>query len=517
MFDLIHGELALLPDYLAQHVLVSACALAAGILLGSLLVLLSMQVPSARGPVLLVANLIQTIPGLALLALFYPLLLAISAITTRLFGMPLSAFGFLPSVLALTLYSILPILRNGIAGFSGIDPAVAEAARAVGMTPLQQLLWVTIPLASPVLMAGIRTAAVWTIGAATLTTAVGQTSLGNFIFTGLQTENWSLVLLGCAAAAILALLVDWLLGQVEFGILRRNMPRVAIGLIGIGIGIALALAPLLRTTPNAYTIGAKNFSEQFILAELLADLLTRQGFTIKRKYGLGSAVAFRALANGDIDVYIDYSGTLWLNEMGRDDLPPRKQTLEELSHFVTEKYGVRLLGPLGFQNTYALAMLRSRSERLGIKSLQDLAAKGKDLVFGADLEFLSRIEWSKLRAAYGLSFRSERSFTPTIMYRALQAKEVDVISAFSSDGRIVENDLIVLNDSKNAIPNYDAVILISAKRADDVAFIKAIAPIIGRISLERMREANFMVDRAMDKRSPKEAARLLESLVIPSR
>ena len=114
------------------------------------------------------------------------------------FGTGFPALGFLPSLLALTLYSMLPILRNGVAGITGVDPAIVEAARGVGMTDRQRLFQVELPLAAPVIMAGVRTAAVWTIGAATLSTSVGQTSLGNYIFSGLQTENWVLVLFGCA-------------------------------------------------------------------------------------------------------------------------------------------------------------------------------------------------------------------------------------------------------------------------------------------------------------------------------
>src|SRR5262249_17374451 len=161
----------------------------------------------------------------ALLALFFPLLLAVSTLTRSLTGQGFSALGFLPSLLALTLYSMLPILRNGAAGILGVDPAIREAADGVGMTARRKLLQVRLPLAAPVIMAGVRTAAVWTIGAATLSTPVGQTSLGNYIFAGLQTENWVYVLFGCAASAALALIADQLLGLIEAGA-RRRSPRL---------------------------------------------------------------------------------------------------------------------------------------------------------------------------------------------------------------------------------------------------------------------------------------------------
>jgi osmoprotectant transport system permease protein len=228
-------------------------------------------------------------------------------------------------------------------------------------------------------------------------------------------------------------------------------------------------------------------------------------------------VAFRALANGDIDVYVDYSGTLWLNAMGRNDVFPRKIMLQELSHWLKSQYGILLLGPLGFENAYALAMRRSRADALGIHTIQDLAVKGSDFSLGTDLEFMNRPEWKNLRDAYSLSFRSQRSFSPTIMYQALTDDVVDVISAFSSDGRIKANDLVVLVDTMQVMPTYDAVILISPKLANDTNFIKSISPLIGGISIENMREANYQVDRRSDKRSPKEAARFLAgTLSVPS-
>jgi osmoprotectant transport system permease protein len=509
MDERIASAFHLLPDYLARHVLVCASALVLGIALGLPLAILAARHPRLRWPALAAVSLVQTIPGLALLALFYPLLLGLSTLTSSLFGFGIPALGFLPSLLALTLYSMLPIMRNGVAGLAGLDPAVIEAADAVGMTPRQRLFRVEAPLAAPVVMAGIRTAAVWTIGAATLSTSVGQTSLGNYIFSGLQTENWIYVLFGCAAAAALALVVDQLLGLIEVGATRRDARRIYFGLAGMAAGTAAALTPLVAGAPRPYVIGAKNFSEQYILADLISDRLRRQGAATERKDGLGSAIVFRALASGDVDVYVDYSGTLWANVLGRRDTPPRETLLRELTRLLEEHYGVRVLGSLGFENAYALAMRRDRATALGVSTIEDLARRAPQLAFGTDLEFLSRPEWSALKDAYGLNFREQRSFSPTFMYRALEGGDVDVISAFSSDGRIAAQGLTVLADPKHAIPSYDAVILISPGRAKDTRLANALTPLIGKIPVDLMREANFMVDRDTSKTSPQEAARFL--------
>ena len=209
--------------------LVSLTALALGLAVSFPLALYAVRRPRLRTVLLAVASVVQTIPGLALLALFYPLLLGTAALTARYLGFDFSALGFLPSVLALALYSMLPVLRNTITGIDGVDPALRRAALGVGMTERQSLFMVELPLALPVIMAGIRTAAVWVIGTATLSTPIGQTSLGNYIFTGLQTQNWVFVLFGCVAAALLALAVDQLLALMERGAAQRSRAPVVAG------------------------------------------------------------------------------------------------------------------------------------------------------------------------------------------------------------------------------------------------------------------------------------------------
>jgi osmoprotectant transport system permease protein len=521
MNEALNAAWRMLPGALGGHVLLSACALVLGLMLSLPLAVLAARYPRVRWPVLALASLVQTVPGLALLALFYPLLLALSAITRPWLGFGLPALGFLPSLLALTLYSMLPILRNGVAGLTGIDPAVIEAADGVGMTPAQRLWRIEAPLAAPVLMAGVRTAAVWTIGAATLSTPVGQTSLGDYIFSGLQTENWVFVLFGCAAAALLALTADQLLGLIEAGARRRSRARVLIGVGLLIAGTVAALAPTawdqLRRPARSYEVGAKNFSEQFTLAELIGARLRSAGAHVAVKQGLGSAVIFRALAAGDIDVYVDYSGTLWTNVLGHKDSPPPAVMLAELKQQLHDRYGVELLGALGFENAYALALKGERARSLGVSTIADLAGHAPALTLGSDLEFLSRPEWAALKSAYGLSFKTQRSYNPTFMYRALSDGEADVISAFSSDGRIAADGLIVLADPRHAIPSYDAVVLIAPKDVADPVLHAALQPLIGKIGVQAMRQANLMVDRDQDKRTPAQAAAALEQGLGPGR
>ncbi|NGM50461.1 ABC transporter permease subunit [Caulobacter sp. 602-2] len=505
--------LALLPQRLAWHAALSAAALALGLAVALPLGFAAARRPGLRWVALAVTGLVQTIPSLALLALFYPLLLLLSSLAKATLGFGFPALGFLPALLALSLYAMLPILRNTAAGLAGVDPAVTEAARGVGMTPRQSLTKVELPLAAPVILAGVRTAAVWTIGGATLATPVGQTSLGDYIFSGLQTEAWDMVLVGCAASAALALVVDQLLGLVGRGLEQRRPVLWGGALAALGLGLVAALAPLaapaLSPRPKAYVIGAKNFSEQYVLAELMAQRLEGRGARVERRINLGSAVAYRALAAGEIDAYVDYTGTLWANVLHRTDNPGRQAVLDALRGELARRDGVVLAAPLGFENAYAFAMKRERAQALGVKSLADLSAKAPSLVMGGDLEFFSRPEWTAVDKAYGLKFKARRQFQPTFMYRALASGEADVISAFSSDGRIAADDLVVLADPKGALPPYDAVLLVSPGRADDPELKALAASLSGKLTVQAMRRANYAVDRDAGKQSPAAAAREL--------
>ncbi len=510
MNERLSSALRVLPDYLSQHVLLSAAALALGLAISLPLLIAARRSARVRWPVLALASLIQTVPGIALLALFYPLLLGLSSLSGRLFGLRIPALGFLPSLLALTLYSILPILRNGITAILNLDPAILQAASGVGMTDRQRLLRVELPLAAPMLMAGLRTSAVWVIGTATLATPVGQTSLGNYIFTGLQVEDWVWVLFGCGVAVALALATDQLLGLIELGIGRRR-PRLAwIGLALLLLGVVAAGAvPLQARGRVGYVVGAKDFSEQYILAALMDSRIRASGYPVTERADLGSVFAFRALAANELSAYVDYTGTLWTNILHRTDMPPRAKMLADLRAQLRSRYGVKLLGPLGFENAYVLAMRRAQAARLRIRSIEDLARLAPKLRMGGDLEFFARPEWRMLEARYGLKFRSRRSYEPTFMYKALLSGQVDVISAFSSDGRIAADHLTVLKDPLHAIPPYDAVILLSPKHAEDPVLTRSLEPLIGQIPIQLMREANYMVDRPTGKRTPAQAAEWL--------
>ena len=484
-------QLALLPTYVTAHLQLTLLALLCSTAVSLPLGVAITRVRWLGRPALGVAAVIQTVPSLALLAVMVPMLAALR----------LQSIGFLPAFIGLTLYGVLPILRNTVTGIAGVDAALTEAARAVGMTPTQQLRRVELPLAMPVIVAGLRTATVWTVGVATLSTPVGATSLGNYIFSGLQTRNYTAVLIGCVAAAALALVLDGLVRALEIGVRTRQRRRVG-GVIATmaalylytGLTLATALMPG-RVRPVA--IGAKAFTEQYILADLLGLWIEREtGRSTTQLQSLGSMVAFDALAASDIDVYVDYSGTVWANAMGRETIGmDRGSVLAEVSTFLADTHGIRVAATLGFENAYAVAMRARDADRRGLTGIGDLTALGPTLSMGGDYEFFSRPEWGAIRDTYELTLREQRTMDPALMYQAVAEGAVDLISAFTTDGRITAYDLRVLEDDRGAIPPYDAMVLVSRRLVREWPdVVDALARLEGAIDVDAMRQMNLEVD-----------------------
>lgn len=483
--------LALLPSYLTAHLQLTLLALALSAGVSVPLGIASTRVPWIEQPALAVAGIIQTVPSLALLAAMVPVLAALG----------MQSIGFLPAIVGLTLYGVLPVLRNTVTGIAGVDPALKEAARGVGMTGRQQLLLVELPLAMPVIVAGIRTATVWVVGIATLSTPVGATSLGNYIFSGLQTRNYTAILLGCVAAAGLALLLDGLVRAVEVGLARRRRGRTAAALGAVALlyayaGITLA-APWFDGRERPIVVGAKTFTEQYVLSAAIAGWIEREtGRPTSLVQSLGSLVAFEALDAGGIDVYVDYTGTLWANEMGRAEMRAgRAEMLAGVRDFLERGHGMTLAAILGFENTYALTVRAAEAERLGLRAISDLVDHAPRLAIGADVEFFARPEWPAVRDTYGLDFREQRAMDASLMYQAAATREVDVISAYTTDGRITAYDLRVLADDRGAIPPYDAIVLAGARLAREAPdVVRALARLDGAIDADRMRAMNLRVD-----------------------
>lgn len=497
-----------LPDNLGGHMLLTLAGMAVGLAISLPLGILTSRRPRLAEAAVGAAGVIQTVPSLALLFLMVPLV----AWATN----EKAAIGFLPAFLALTLYSVLPILANTVVGIRGVDPTLTEAARGLGMSDRQMLRRVQLPLAAPVIISGIRTATVLVVGTATLVTPVGGVSLGNYIFEGLETLNYVAIVFGCVLAAGLAIILDQLIRLIEMAARRRSRALAVVGAAGLLLVLAGGLyGPVAKLfappDPPALVVASAKFTEQHILSEVLKENLEAAGFSVDQRPGMAEGIQFLALRRGNIDCCVNYTGNIWAVLMKRTDSATREEVYEETSRFLQEEYGgVVCLGKLGFEDAYAFAMRRDKAqELLGPDeqhwTLVELAKVAPELTLATDLQFLARLEWPKVRDEYGLRFAGVKPMDQTLMYSAVEAGAVDVICAYTSDGRIDAFGLVPLEDTRNAFPPYDAVLLVSRQAADRPGFVEALQPLLDTINVEAMREANRRVD--VEHWSPRAAAR----------
>lgn len=490
-----------LPDYLGGHLLLSLAALTIGLLIS-----IPAGVAASRRPVLAeyllgIAGILQTVPTLALLALMVPLL-----------G---GAIGFRPAFVALTLYSFLPILANTVTGIRSIDPTLTEAARGLGMNDWQMLVRVQLPLAAPVILSGIRTATVLVVGSATLATPVGGMSLGNYIFSGLNMNDMQSTIFGCIFTALLAILMDQLVHLLEIALVRRSRRLAWIAAAVFGLSLAGGLyGPIARLfTPPEPVIASAPFTEQFILSEVMKDRLENAGFRVDQRQGMGETIQFLGLKHNQIDCCINYTGNVWATLMKHKYAVDRDTTYKETVAYLEREFGIECLGKVGFENAYVLVMKKEVAHRHGIATIDDLARHPNRFVMADDMMFFGRNEWDRAQSLYGLKFKERKSMDPGLMYAAVDEDRVQVISAYSSDGRINKLGLVRLADPKQAFPPYDAILLLSRRGAQNAKLRAALLPLVNAVKDEAMQNANLRVD--VDKQSPRRAARELIAMRFP--
>jgi len=489
-----------LPAYLGGHMLLSVTTLAAAVAISLPLGIVASRRPRLAEVALGLAGVIQTVPSLALLALMMVLLGGL--------------IGFWPAFLALVLYSILPILSNTVLGIRGVDPVLIEAAKGLGMSDRQLLWWVELPLAAPVILGGIRTATVLVVGTATLATPIGGQSLGNYIFAGISTLNHTSTMFGCVAAALLAIGLDQLVRLLEVAARRRSRRLAYVaagGLLLVTFGGLYEPVTRWFGGSNRVVIASASFTEQYTLSHAMSQKLEPAGFRPERRQGMGFGVQHLAIQRNEVDCMVTYTGDVWTLLMKRQDYADRETTLKEVTRFLEEDFGVVCLGPLGFENAYAVAMTQDRAKAWEVSSIADMVEfarirLGRPLKVGGDISIFLHKEWPRLKQKYRLRDGDVQtvSMDQSLVYGAVQAGEVDAIVAYSSDGRLTEYKLQLLRDPEHVFPPYDAILLASRAAARRPGFVEALQPLLGSISQETMREANRRVD--VGKQSPKEVA-----------
>ncbi|MBU1054825.1 MAG: ABC transporter permease subunit [Proteobacteria bacterium] len=467
IYSYLSGRMPELLLRTGEHLMLTGLSTFFAILIGVPLGTYIFRYGFLRTPVMGIIGILQTIPSLAMLVF----LLAI-----------LNKIGAAPALIALTVYALLPIVRNTLTGLDGVPPNLIEAAKGIGMTAYQELKLVRFPLAVPVIVAGIRTSAVVGVGIATLSAFIGAGGLGQFINRGLALSDTKLILLGAVPAAILALIVDFSIGGLEWALKperKRDKKwsfKAIIRPVVFAIPFVIVLAGVLPTFISSFSaiynesshpgadkiirIGTKNYTEQIILGEIMTQLIeAKTDITVDRRFNLGgSMICHGALVNGGIDLYAEYTGTALTAVLNAPVISNPDDALKFVSEKYMKQFDLIWLKPFGFNNTYAITVRSDDAKKNGWQKISDLAGVAHNLDAGFTSEFAERPDgYPGIKKTYNLSFKIIRDLDPSLMYEAIHNKKVDVICAFTTDGRIEAYKLKPLQDDKIFFPPYNAV------------------------------------------------------------
>ena len=456
------------------------------------------QLPRVAGPVTALLALVQTVPSLVLLGLLIPFL----------------GIGEQPALFAAVVYSLFPIVMNTCVGITQVSPAIRDAARGMGMTGGQVLWHVELPLAFPVILAGVRTAAVYASGMIVVGALIGAGGLGDYINNGMTRDDSGLIWLGALPVLVLTLLLFWTLGGIAL-LARKNS---AVGMsLGGGLIVVLSAFAAYGLVERAFltrradiVIGTKDFIEGQILAQILKQTLEADtDLRVEVTSSLGTSTIFKALRNGEIDLYAEYTGNLLTSKEGLDmPVPEDKASITSLvREGIHRRYPLVLLKPFGLNNTYAPSVTQETARRYQLRKISDLQ-RVPQLAVVIDLSFLTRPDgWKGLLEKYELHFeKPPRQVTPNLLYRALEQKETDLVIGFATDWQIKWLNLVVLADDRGYFPSNHAAPLVREavllRHPQIGALLDALG---GQLDDENMRKLNYEV--AVNKRSEAEVAR----------
>lgn len=502
IFSYITNNFSEIMFYSVEHLKITLLSVLMAILIGFPIGVFISYAKKFSKPILAVSNVIQAIPSLALLGFLIPLL----------------GIGTLPSIVMVVLYSLLPIIKNTEAGLSNVDGDLIQAAKGIGLTNFQILYKVKLPMALPVIMAGIRISTVTAVGLVTMAAFIGGGGLGYLVYAGISSVNNAQIVAGALPACILALSMDFLGSQIEGAVTpisfrydihdlnigelkvekRKQKRKIYIMLTTLVLIISMGIFSILKPETEKIVVGSKDYTEQHILGHMLSDIIEdKTNFKVDRKINLGgSQVLLTAAKSKEVDVYVEYTGTIYSSVMKEEDKRPADEVFSMVGEELKENYGLIVMEPLGFNNTYAIAVNKDIAEKNNLESISDLKSVSKDLIISPTIEITNRLDGlDGLIETYALDFNKIIPMNGSPRYLALENGESQVTDAFSTDGLLQEYDLKVLEDDLNYFPTYDAFPLIGEDVINDHPEIKeAIEVLVGEIDADTMRSLNYKVD-----------------------
>jgi osmoprotectant transport system permease protein len=490
LFDFFTQNRAEVLALTFQHLLLVVVATGAATVVGIPVGILLTRRPALSKPVLALAGVLQTIPSLALFGFLIPILGS--------YGI-----GALPAIIALFLYSLLPIIRNTFTGIMGVDPSVREAARGMGMTGRQMLFQVELPLAMSVIIAGVRVATVISIGTATIAAAIGAGGLGMYIFRGLRMFDTTLTLAGAVPAAAMALAADFILGRVEKTLapgkssaLARPL-KLALAATAVAV-LAAGVIYSFGSRSGEVVIASKDFTEQVILGEMIAQVIeANSDIKVGRKFELAGDIPHRDLLAGKIDAYVEYTGTAFTAILKHRPVSDPREVYEQVKREYADQFDLEWLEPLGFNNTFAILVRGDDARRLKMETISDAAKHSPRMRAGFGQDFMSREDgYPGFARTYNLRFAGPpREMDLSLTYHALANGQVDLIAGNSTDGLIDKLGLVQLKDDRQYFPPYEAAAIARKEtlaRYPQIA--SAINTLAGRLTDGEMRKLNYAVD-----------------------
>ena len=447
IFSLLTSRWDFFAELLLEHIAISLAAILIAVLIGGLAGVLISEYARLAKPTLGVINFLYTIPSISMLG----------------FLIPFSGVGNVTAIIALTIYALLPMVRNTYTGITNIDPAILEAAKGMGSTNFQTLWKIKLPLAMPVIFSGIRSMVTMTIALAGIASFIGAGGLGVAIYRGITTNNAAMTISGSLLIAALALIIDALLGIVERRLSthssrrasrRKRLTAILAALLCL-VGIIVAVVPSQRGA--TIHIATKPMTEQYILGEML-DILIEQdtdlNVELTQGVGGGTSNIQPAMESGEFDLYPEYTGTAW-NQVLKETSVYSEDRFDQLQQAYQDDYDMQWVGIYGFNNTYGLVVRSDIAKEYDLKTYSDLAAVADRLTFGAEYDFFEREDgYDALCDTYGLHFAKTMDLDIGLKYQALAEGQIDVMVVFTTDGQLASADAVVLEDDQHFYPSY---------------------------------------------------------------
>lgn len=515
---------------IGEHLTISMVALVLGVLVAVPLGIVITKNKMVAKIVMSIASVLQTIPSLALLAIMVPL-----------FGV-----GKVPAIIAIFIYSLLPILRNTVLGMMSVDDNVLDAAKGMGMTFFQIIKDIQIKLAAPVIMSGVRLSAVYVIAWTTLASYVGAGGLGDFIFTGLTLFNVPMIILGAVPVTIMALIMDLVLSRLEKAVKprteskskkdndsddkdkiengngiknkngqknksenkivsRSNTKKAIIAFLAIFSSLTLTACSLPglggEASKGDIVIAGGSTAERQIITEIQKQMI--EHYNPKQKVSvinnLSSAMlVFQTLNGGYANIgSAMYTGTTLTGELGMKPTTDPEEALEKVIKGYNDKFNLIWMPTYGFENTYAFMVKKEFAEKHNLNKVSDLKPIAKDLKAGVDTSWIQRKGdgYQAFKDKYKFDFDSVLPMDVGLVYSAVNSGKMDVVLGYSTDGRINSYGLKVLEDDMRIFPPYDASPIISKKTVDEhPEVVDVLLKLEGSITSETMQKLNAQCD-----------------------